>query len=79
MHQAVLYQMLGKADEVCNFIFLYKVTFLFSSQSVAHIEKSQNLLTNEHKPKKKKLLKWKEQQVQIFENYLAGTQKSRLS
>lgn len=53
MHQAVLYQMLGKADEVCNFIFLYKVTFLFSSQSVAHIEKSQNLLTNEHKPKKK--------------------------
>lgn len=60
MHQAVLYQMLGKADEVCNFIFLYKVTFLFSSQSVAHIEKSQNLLTNEHKPKKKKLLKWKE-------------------
>lgn len=55
MHQAVLYQMLGKADEVCNFIFLYKVTFLFSSQSVAHIEKSQNLLTNEHKPKKKKI------------------------
>lgn len=53
MHQAVLYQMLGKADEVCNFIFLYKVTFLFSSQSVAHIEKSQNLLTNEHKQKKK--------------------------
>lgn len=53
MHQAVLYQMLGKADEVCNFIFLYKVTFLFSSQSVAHIEKSQNLLTNEHKPKKR--------------------------
>lgn len=52
MHQAVLYQMLSKADEVCNFIFLYKyVAFLFSSQSVAHIEKSQNLLTNEHQPK----------------------------
>lgn len=44
-----------RQSEVCNFIFLYKVTFLFSSQSVAHIEKSQNLLTNEHKPKKKKI------------------------
>lgn len=59
-------------------IFIQSDFSFFQPISSSHREESKPAY-QWTQTKKKKLLKWKEQQVQIFENYLAGTQKSRLS